>query len=422
MLKRINKVLAVIAIITLIASFVNIRNIENVKADTLEEQLRQLEQQQTEARSERDRIQREIDQNSYLISGYNAQASRLYGEIQIFQIDIDQLELQIKEVELSILSLNKKIEDTKIEIEKSKKDIQSLEKESNKRIKSNYMKYRIYGNEGGSGTSLFNVESINEYFKTVKYRDIIQEDTNDVMKELSYLRQELVLQEKSLNEDLARVEEEKKNIEAKKIELDKKQEELELQIAQYYAQINQINGQIAGAQATLAVFSQQEVDLARQAESIRQQLLNNFSPTYGGEYVVAGRLIGRQGCTGLCTGAHLHFSIQNNGAWQDPCAYLPSGFIAGCGGNGTVQAPIRGEFYYTSAFGNRCFLWGNSTYCDFHTGADFAGVPWNTGIYAAHDGYAYKGTDPYGANYVVICQNQNCNQGIKSGYWHLSSF
>ena len=45
--------------------------------------------------------------------------------------------------------------------------------------------------------------------------------------------------------------------------------------------------------------------------------------TSGGASVSQGQVIGYVGCTGSCTGDHLHFEIRVNGAPQDPLGYLP---------------------------------------------------------------------------------------------------
>jgi murein DD-endopeptidase MepM/ murein hydrolase activator NlpD len=42
-----------------------------------------------------------------------------------------------------------------------------------------------------------------------------------------------------------------------------------------------------------------------------------------GEYVNRGELIGYEGCTGICTGAHLHFEVQVSGAPRNPLRFLP---------------------------------------------------------------------------------------------------
>ncbi len=45
--------------------------------------------------------------------------------------------------------------------------------------------------------------------------------------------------------------------------------------------------------------------------------------TSNGASVSAGQVVGYVGCTGSCTGDHLHFEIRANGTPQDPLGYLP---------------------------------------------------------------------------------------------------
>lgn len=42
-----------------------------------------------------------------------------------------------------------------------------------------------------------------------------------------------------------------------------------------------------------------------------------------GDYVSPGQTLGYSGCTGFCTGTHLHFEVIDNGVRVDPEAYLP---------------------------------------------------------------------------------------------------
>ncbi len=44
---------------------------------------------------------------------------------------------------------------------------------------------------------------------------------------------------------------------------------------------------------------------------------------HAGEHVRRGEVIGRVGCTGYCTGPHLHFEVRVDGHHVDPMRYLP---------------------------------------------------------------------------------------------------
>jgi murein DD-endopeptidase MepM/ murein hydrolase activator NlpD len=41
-----------------------------------------------------------------------------------------------------------------------------------------------------------------------------------------------------------------------------------------------------------------------------------------GQWVEAGESIGLAGCTGSCTGTHLHFELREHGAPVDPAPYF----------------------------------------------------------------------------------------------------
>jgi len=44
---------------------------------------------------------------------------------------------------------------------------------------------------------------------------------------------------------------------------------------------------------------------------------------HAGQYVAKGQLIAYEGCTGNCTGPHLHWAVQLNGNWVNPRLFVP---------------------------------------------------------------------------------------------------
>lgn len=44
-----------------------------------------------------------------------------------------------------------------------------------------------------------------------------------------------------------------------------------------------------------------------------------------GQWLAVGERIGRAGCTGSCTGTHLHFELRLDSVPVDPAPYLPVG-------------------------------------------------------------------------------------------------
>lgn len=46
-------------------------------------------------------------------------------------------------------------------------------------------------------------------------------------------------------------------------------------------------------------------------------------PVHVGQYVGKGQVIGHEGCTGWCTGPHLHWAVQMGSTWVNPRLFLP---------------------------------------------------------------------------------------------------
>lgn len=407
---------------TLASTLIPNENVQRGIGDDLQDELDALEDEIDQLEQEQNELQSQIEANQYTIAGYNAELSKIYGEVELLNKEIDQLDLEIRELEIQIEIIEVDIEEQKKSIADTEDNIDVLEFETDKRIEDSYMNFRLYGSSTSGSENLLSLDSINNYFKTSQYKSIIQQDTNKMLTELARLKQELKVKKAELDEKLVEVKKQKEEVDIKRADLAEKQEDAEVKAATYYSQITALQSLNSQTSSVIAVFEEEEVQKRAEAEKIRQEIFNNFNPIGSGTYVVSGTMIGRQGSTGWSTGPHLHFSVAVNGASQDPCGYLPGGVLPGCGWGSALDWPIGGEMYYTSGYGNRCFWWNGSQTCQFHDAIDVAGVPWNTPIYAAHDGYLFKGVDIYGALYIIICESSSCSSGIKTGYWHLSEY
>jgi murein DD-endopeptidase MepM/ murein hydrolase activator NlpD len=50
---------------------------------------------------------------------------------------------------------------------------------------------------------------------------------------------------------------------------------------------------------------------------------HNPAGIYKGAVVTTGQLVGTEGCTGICTGPHLHWGVQIDSTWMNPRLFLP---------------------------------------------------------------------------------------------------
>jgi murein DD-endopeptidase MepM/ murein hydrolase activator NlpD len=63
------------------------------------------------------------------------------------------------------------------------------------------------------------------------------------------------------------------------------------------------------------------VDLGDGLEALYAHL--DSARVHVGDTVLAGELLGHAGCTGYCTGTHLHFELRDDGTAFDPAPLLP---------------------------------------------------------------------------------------------------
>lgn len=383
---------------------------------SLQSDLDEIQKKLQEIQKKKNSVQTEINNEKNKQNQYERELYRLKNEIDLLTIQIEEKQLTVEELRLKIQLLEEEIENSINEITSAENSIAELQKETDSRLIDMYISQKT-----NSSLDLFFSPYGTDIIKLDLYQTSIQQETNDMLTELNKKKEALAKQKAKLEEDKIQVQRDEVQIEEETIAMEKAKTDLDSQRAVYYRKRNESLAKIDQNSDTLNLLTQEEQMALAEQRRLEQIIFDSINAIPSGSYVTKGTVIGQQGCTGYCTGPHLHFAIKVNGSYQNPCSQLPAGYLPGCGiSNSSLNFPMTGSYVLTSGYGWR---WGS-----FHYGIDVANYNASAPIYATHNGYMFSGFEPCsgsickngGANYRIICENRtNCNQGLKTMYWHL---
>jgi len=392
-----------------------------VKADSLQDQLNQLQSQINDIKSQKDQVQSQINSNNFTIQGFSSQVSQLYGQIQIYGKQISQIKLQIQQFQIKLQILKDSIDKEDKDISKLEDILSSLESESNNRILNSYVNFKMYGSND-SFKSVVNFSKINDYFLNSQYKEFIQSDTNLALLKLVTLKVELKSRKQKLADDLASVKKDEDIVTAQQVDLEKQNEQLNLKVNNLQGALGSVQAINNNDQSLINNFNQTQSQKQHQFDEVQQEIVNNSGSFVSNGFVKEGTRIGIQGRTGIAFAIHLHFVVKENGIPQNPCNYLPGGFAIAngygdCGNSNRLQWPLKGNVYYVNSWYGSC----PQPYCP-HLAIDIQQIPaFGAPVFAAQSGYIRKLVSG-NANVAIICQIEGCKSGIETQYWHLASF
>lgn len=416
---KISSLFKLLTIVVLTISFLWITTPQVTTALTLEEELTKVQKELESIRNTKKTLESDIGKEKSLQNQYDQELVHLKNQINLLSNQIQEKKLVIKELELEIEILTNKLTETKTEISGAEEELGTLEEETNTRLVDIYLSQKTFSDLN----LIVSPNGQSDIIKFNLYHNSVQDSTNKMVGNLKEKRNQLELKKASLEEDRIKVQRDEVQLREELLALERNEAELSSTRSTYFAKKQQSVARVESNSTKIEVLTEEEKEALAQLRKIEQILFNSISSIPNGSPVAQGTIIGQQGCTGHCTGPHTHFAVSYNGATGNPCSYLPSGVVSGCGVSGSsLRWPQNTPFSITGWYENRGY--------GLHAAIDLANPISNAPVYAAHDGYIVYGVDsckpnipfpcnPPGGKYAVICENKNCNIGFKTLYLHL---
>jgi len=263
-----------------------------IYSETLQEKLQRIELELKEIKNKRGNLEKQLNDLNNTISGYNSQLLRINTEIAIYESEITELQALIDQVETEIKINDQKIDELKKEIKELEDTIFSIEDETDKRIKDSYFSYKMYGNLEGA-ESIISIENLNDYFKKISYKDILQSETNILLAKVARMRVEVIQKKEELDKVQVQNAKQKDLLLVRTADIQKKREDSKAMQQKLLAEIYNIKISQQQYNQTLSQTLEQQRLKQAEMELTRQQLINDFVPKDPGTYVLAGTYIAK---------------------------------------------------------------------------------------------------------------------------------
>ncbi|MEI6462705.1 MAG: peptidoglycan DD-metalloendopeptidase family protein [bacterium] len=410
--------------------YLSISNIQIVK-DANAATLGELQQQRDDIQKRLDEIAKNKSDTTKKLNDAKTQKSSTESQIRILNLEIDQQQLVIDEKETIIEQKQNEIAILEDQIVVLRKTLDNLDVAINqkKQIADKRLQ-NIYKVSISQSTLdiILNATSAQDFLAKLKYQRLLRGKDEEVLVSLNVDRGNYNKQKTDFESKKAEVQTLTDSVLAEKAELEKDKNALALQRSEQQTKLASLSNTVGFQQSLYDSLSSEQKKLEDQAYAIQQTLFSQYKQLISGVKVKKGDYIGTMGCTGYCTGPHLHFfATYNSGISINPCTLLPAGAFSGCSSaspkmNWPMKTPLTLSRGFSSA----------------HTAIDVIGLG-EKGVYAATDGWltygdesscaiwkfnptAYYYCNKNGpAHYAIVCENKDdCTKGVKTGYWHLS--
>lgn len=426
-MKKVSKILnksnkCALILIAIISFFVMLAipplQVEALSTSELKNQINSIQSQIDKLNADKKNLQQSTQNAKAAKSQAEQDIQSMKDQIEQSKNDIEILTTEIQKSETEISLTLQSIQDAQAEITKLTADITALQAEQTERINNMYQNATIQESTSIDAILPSNVEN---FIVKENYQKQLKEQADDFFNQLATKRAQREEEEKQI--EASKVEQEKIHfvmIDQQK-DLEQRKVELASQIENQKSYVSVLGQTIENNVSKASQIDSQAQDLKSKVSALQSDLFNQLKAIPpNGVKVRRGDFIGMEGDSGYSTGPHLHFFVAKNGSGlQDPCLYLKKGVNSNCNyGDGELSWPMT-EVNWSRGF----------NYPDPGHGAIDIYAFNNLEVYAATDGYLIRDKEPCyswfpickdgGANYVIICESQDCRSGFKTGYWHL---
>lgn len=257
---------------------------------------------------------------------------------------------------------------------------------------------------------MFFGKDFQDFLLRVKYISSVQTQDTNTLRQLKETQRNFS-ERKQLRED------KKAEQEVLKIQLEQAVKELEKQKRTKQSLLEQTKNSEATYQTMLAqaLAEKQAVDRAL-VEGVK------VGPVKKGDPIA---LFGNTGYPGCSTGAHLHFEVRKNGSWVNAEGYLNSRDVADQqnGGRSTIGSggwdwPLEGDIVVTQRYGQTPYSWRYAYSGGIHTGLDMISNS-SAVIRAPADGTLFSSSQACGSSSIIkIKYIEHADQTV-SFYLHV---
>ncbi len=334
---------------------------KNVNAQSLQDQINQLRNENATNQSNVDKLQ---------------EVATSYEDA------ISTLENDIYKTEQAIAASKQRQADIEAQIAAAEAELVKQKGLLSANIRSMYI-------EGDISTleMLASSNDLSEFLDKQQYRDSIKNKISTTLETINALKQQLAAQKEQVEIELAEQNDSRARLASARSEQRRLLSLNESEQAAYNQKTQANEAKIKELQAALAA-------------QIAGGNLVSLGP------ISQGTVVGTVGNTGLSFGAHLHYEVRNgNGTPVNPNPYI-------AGADGWIR-PVDGG-YVSQQYGNPdpIYLYG------YHAGIDIAGVT-NRPIYAAADGEIVRNCRGYCGGYGNSVMIRHAN-GLYSLYAHMN--